>query len=239
MKVAIIDYGVGNLFSLTGSLEEAARKAFSGNAACGGAKPVEIVVTSSAKELESSDKIVLPGVGAFGDAADKLEKSGLTPVIYALCGTPCKKTELDIAGGNAADCVRAQKKPLLGICLGMQLLYERSFEYGEHGGLGYIKGAVREIKPANGFKVPHMGWNGLDIKKSRCPLFKYVPDKSYVYFVHSYAGDGAGESVAAATEYGGVNLAAAVWEDNIFGTQFHPEKSGTIGLDILKAFIEL
>lgn len=201
--IAIVDYGVGNLFSLKSSF---------------GAIGAEVAVTADAEVIRRSDKLILPGVGAFGDAARLLEKSGLGQVVK----------EQAQAG-----------KPLLGICLGMQLLFERSFEYGEHEGLGLIPGEVRPIRPVvpEELDVPHMGWNGLHFPKNRerSPIFATLSEGDHVYFVHSYAGFDCGVCCTATTEYG-PELTAAVQKDNVFGTQFHPEKSGEVGLKILKAF---
>jgi glutamine amidotransferase len=200
--IAIIDYGVGNLFSLKSSFDAIGHGA---------------VVTSDKKVLEKADRIILPGVGAFGDAAKKLEDSGLS----------------DFVVGQAKE-----GKPLLGICLGMQLLLEKSYEYGEHKGLGLISGEIRPISdviPAD-FKIPHIGWNALNFKK-QSPLFRYINDGDFVYFVHSFYGANCDEAVIATSDYG-APLTAAVARDNIFGCQFHPEKSGEVGLNILKAFCE-
>lgn len=201
--VAIVDYGVGNLFSLKSSF-----------AAIG----ADITVTSSPEELRQADRIVLPGVGAFGDAAEKLRKTGLDQVLKELA---------------------ASQKPLLGICLGMQLLFDKSFEYGEHHGLGLIPGNVRPIADAvsKDLKIPHIGWNALSFQPD-CPLFRYLEPDSYVYFVHSYYAADCEEAVTATTEYG-ISLTAAVQKDNVYGCQFHPEKSGNAGLNILRAFCEL
>lgn len=201
--IAIVDYGVGNLFSLESSF-----------AAIG--EPV--TVTGDAKVLREAERIVLPGVGAFGDAADKLRATGLDAAV--------------ISEAKAG-------KPLLGICLGMQLLFEKSYEYGEHAGLGLIPGAVKPIAdviPAD-CKIPNIGWNAL-IYKHPTPLFKYIRAGDCVYFVHSFAAFDCAESVVAAAEYG-AELTAAVQKNNVFGCQFHPEKSGTVGLNILKAFCEV
>ena len=199
--VGIIDYGVGNLFSLRSSL-----------AAIG----QEVMVSSDPDVLRKADHILLPGVGAFEDAVKKLRDSGLDQMVY--------------------ESVRAGK-PLMGICLGMQMLFEKSFEYGEFAGLGLLKG---QVIPMAGLlpkelKIPHMGWNALDITKPDGKLFANTKQGDYVYFVHSYFADGCGDSLAARTEYGAW-LTAAVEKDNIFGCQFHPEKSGEVGLDILRAF---
>ena len=202
--VAIIDYGVGNLFSLGSSF-----------AAIG----EEATVTSDAEKIKSADRLILPGVGAFGDAARKLRESGLDKVIVE-----------EVAKG----------KPLMGICLGMQMLLDVSFEYGEHKGLGLIKGEIRpisEVIPKN-LPIPQIGWNALRIKGEKHPIFKYVNDGDHVYFVHSYYGANCADSVIADTEYGAY-LTAAVASDNICGCQFHPEKSGAVGLSILKAFCEM
>lgn len=202
--IAIADYGVGNLFSLHSSF---------------GAIGYDTVVTSNVEEVRRADKIILPGVGAFGDAAKKLRESGLFDVIK----------EEALSG-----------KPLLGICLGMQMLLEKSFEYGEHEGLGLIKGEIRPISDVipKDYKIPHIGWNALDFKDKTSPLFRYIKDGDFVYFVHSYYGAHCEENVIATSEYG-ANLTAAVAKDNIFGCQFHPEKSGKVGLDILRAFCDM
>ena len=201
--VAIVDYGVGNLFSLKSSLS---------------AIEAEVTVTSDPEVLRSADQVILPGVGAFGDAAKELRASGLDVVIKELA---------------------ASGKPLLGICLGMQMLFEKSYEYGEHEGLGLIKGSVVPMKDSipGYLKIPHIGWNALNFKKSS-PLFKNIQDKDCVYFVHSYYATDCDEAVIATAEYG-KELTAAVASKNVFGCQFHPEKSGAVGLQILKAFIEL
>ena len=201
--IAIIDYGVGNLFSLKSSF-----------AAVG----ADARVTSDRREIAAADKILLPGVGAFEDAANKLRESGLGEFI----------TEEARSG-----------KPLLGICLGMQLLFEKSYEYGEHDGLGLIKGSVRPIAdviPA-GLKIPHIGWNALNFTRTS-PIFRGVSEGDCVYFVHSYYAADCGDAVVATAEYG-APLTAAVQKKNVFGCQFHPEKSGAVGLSILKAFDEL
>lgn len=202
--IAIADYGVGNLFSLHSSF---------------GAIGYDTVVTSNVEEVRRADKIILPGVGAFGDAAKKLRESGLFDVIK----------EEALSG-----------KPLLGICLGMQMLLEKSFEYGEHEGLGLIKGEIRPISDVipKDYKIPHIGWNALDFKDETSPLFRYIKNGDFVYFVHSYYGAHCEENVIATSEYG-ANLTAAVAKDNIFGCQFHPEKSGKVGLNILRAFCDM
>ena len=202
--IAIIDYGVGNLFSLNCSLE---------------AIGVSSVVTSDKEVIAKADKIILPGVGAFGDAAQKLRDSGL-----------CEFIKEQVKEGKA----------LLGICLGMQLLLEKGYEYGEHEGLGLIKGDIVPIKDSidEGLKIPHIGWNALHFKGEKSPIFKYINDGDFVYFVHSYHGQRCEESTIAVTEYGGT-LTAAVAKDNVFGCQFHPEKSGEVGLKILRACCEI
>ena len=198
--VGIIDYGVGNLFSLRSSF-----------AAIG----VEAFVSGDASELAKADRLILPGVGAFGDAAEKLRQSGLDAFVREQA---------------------ASGKPLMGICLGMQLLFEKSFEYGEHQGLGLLKGQVVGMAgklPAE-LKIPHMGWNALSLTKPA----KLLKDGSYVYFVHSFYAENCEDSVAAVTDYG-IPITAAVEQGNIFGCQFHPEKSGNVGLEILKKFCEV
>ena len=201
--IAIVDYGVGNLFSLKSSFN---------------AIGADVIVTSDANAIKKADKIILPGVGAFGDAAKKLEESGLAEVLKQQA---------------------KNGKPIMGICLGMQLLFEKSFEYGEHKGLGLIKGEIVPISKVvpQGFKIPHMGWNSLDFKNKDCPLFKYINEGDYVYFVHSFFGTNCEESTAATSPYG-APLTAVVMKDNVFGCQFHPEKSGEVGLNILRAFCE-
>ena len=200
--IAIVDYGVGNLFSLKSSFAMIGEEA---------------VATSDPEIIKSADKLILPGVGAFEDAAKKLRTSGLW----------------DIVIGEAK-----AGKPLLGICLGMQMLFERSLEYGEHEGLGLIKGEIRPISEVigDGLKIPHIGWNPLIFKKES-KLFKYIKNGDCVYFVHSYSARYCDESISAAAEYG-AELCASVECGNIFGCQFHPEKSGKVGLSILKAFCE-
>ena len=195
--VGIIDYGVGNLFSLRSSFAAIGAEAF---------------VSGDAKELAKADRLILPGVGAFGDAAQKLRDSGLDAFVR----------EQAAAG-----------KPLMGICLGMQLLFEKSCEYGEHEGLGLLKGQVVGMSgkiPAD-LKIPHMGWNALQL----CKPAKLLENGSYVYFVHSFYAENCEASVAAVTDYG-IPITAAVEQGNIFGCQFHPEKSGNVGLEILRKF---
>ncbi len=202
--VAIVDYGVGNLFSLVSSFSAIGEEA---------------VATSDKEIIRKADKIVLPGVGAFEDASKKLFESGLADLVI-------EQAKLG--------------KPLLGICLGMQLLFEKSFEYGEHKGLGLIKGQIRPIADVipKGYKIPHIGWNALNFKKKDSKLFKNINDGDYVYFVHSYYGAGCDESVNATSEYG-APLTASVESGNVYGCQFHPEKSGEVGLNILKAFCQM
>ena len=198
--IGIIDYRVGNLFSLRSSFAAIGAEAF---------------VSGDAAELAKADRLVLPGVGAFGDAAEKLRRSGL-----------------DIFVKEQA----AAGKPLLGICLGMQLLFEKSYEYGEHEGLGLLKGQVVGMAgklPAD-LKIPHMGWNALSLTKPA----RRLKDGSYVYFVHSFYAENCDASLAAVTDYG-IPITAAVEQGNIFGCQFHPEKSGNVGLEILKKFCEV
>ena len=201
--IAIIDYGVGNLFSLASSLKSLG---------------LETKVTRDAAAIRAADHIILPGVGAFADAMAKLEATGLVPVI---------KQEVE-------------HKPLLGICLGMQLLFEKSYEYGEHAGLGFIQGEVCPLEPDladKSLKVPQIGWNALHIVKDD-PLFQYIHEGEYVYYVHSYYGKNCTESTLATSEYS-IPVTGAVRAGKVYGTQFHPEKSGDTGLRILKAFAEL
>ena len=199
--VGIIDYGVGNLFSLCSSFRTIGEEAF---------------VSGDAAELSRADRLVLPGVGAFEDAAKKLRSSGLDGFVRQQA---------------------AEGKPLLGICLGMQLLFEKSYEYGEHQGLGLLKGQVVPMagKLPEDLKIPHMGWNALKWNKGR--LLKDM-DGAFVYFVHSYYAAGCEDSLAAVTEYG-IPITAAVEKGNIFGCQFHPEKSGNVGLNILRNFCRM
>ena len=201
--IAIVDYGVGNLFSLLSSLKSLG---------------LEACVSSDPERIRSADRVILPGVGAFGDAAAKLRESGLD------------RTVLEEAKAG---------KPLLGICLGMQLLFDRGYEFGEHEGLGLLRGSVISMEgtiPA-GLKIPQMGWNAL-IQKHAHPLLKSVQEGDCVYFVHSYYATDCDESLIASTEYG-MEITAAVAKDNVMGCQFHPEKSGKVGLGILKAFSEI
>lgn len=201
--IAIVDYGVGNLFSLERSFD---------------AIGVKVEITSDLERLRAADKILLPGVGAFGDAAEKLRATSLDQVVIE----------------------QAKKgKPLMGICLGMQLLFDESLEYGCHKGLGLIPGRVVPIEQVipRGLKIPHMGWNGLDFQKES-PLFSKIKDGDCVYFVHSFCAVDCDEAVIATAEYG-APVTAAVQKGNVFGCQFHPEKSGTVGLSILRAFAEM
>lgn len=202
--IAIVDYGVGNLFSLKSSLV---------------AIGADTVVTADKQVLRDADKILLPGVGAFGDAARKLRECGLSEVV------------VDEANKG---------KAILGICLGMQMLLEKSFEYGEHDGLGLIKGEIRPISDVipKDLKIPHIGWNALHFGEKKNELFKYINEGDHVYFVHSYYGAKCDDALIATADYG-APLTAAVAKDNVYGCQFHPEKSGKVGLSILKAFCEV
>ena len=202
--VAIIDYGVGNLFSLRSSLTYLGEPA---------------VVTNDPEKIAAADRVILPGVGAFGDAAEKLRESGMDKVVLS----------------------EAEKgKPLLGICLGMQLLFEKSFEYGEHAGLGLLRGSVVPMagRLPEGMKIPQIGWNALHLCRADNPLLRGTEEGSHVYFVHSFYAVDCDESLLATTDYG-VTMTAAVGLGNVFGCQFHPEKSGPVGLRILRAFCEL
>ncbi len=196
--VGIIDYGVGNLFSLTASLHKLG---------------VETRMIREGLELKTVDRIILPGVGAFGDAKAKLDQSGLVDPLLEAC-----------QGG----------KPLLGICLGMQLLFEASEEYGITPGLGLIPGKVVPLK--TDLKVPHIGWNALEIKED--PLFRYIKNGDYVYYVHSFGGICEESYIIGSSQYH-MRIVGAVKSDRVYGTQFHPEKSGPVGLNILRGFVEL
>lgn len=200
--IAIIDYGVGNLYSLCSSLKYIG---------------AECIVTSDIQEIKKADKLILPGVGAFGDAITKLRATGLDKVI----------TEQAASG-----------KDIMGICLGMQLLFERSYEYGVHEGLGLLRGEIVPMKEriSSALKVPHIGWNALSIKREG-KLLRYVTEGECVYFVHSYYAEGCDESLLATAEYGR-DITAAVEHGNVMGCQFHPEKSGKVGMNILRAFCE-
>ena len=199
--VGIIDYGVGNLFSLCSSFKAIGQEAF---------------VSGDPAELAKADRLILPGVGAFEDAAKKLRESGLDAFVRAQA---------------------AAGKPLMGICLGMQLLFEKSYEYGEHQGLGLMKGSVVPMagKLPSDLKIPHMGWNALQAKQGS--LLEAL-DGQYVYFIHSYYAEGCADSLSAVTDYG-IPITAAVEQGNVYGCQFHPEKSGNVGLSILRAFCEV
>ena len=200
--IAIIDYGVGNLFSLVSSLKAIGEEA---------------IITSNSEDIKRADKLILPGVGAFGDAIEKFEASGLKSVVLE-----------EVENGKA----------ILGICLGMQMLFEKSYEFGEHKGLGLLKGEVIAMNgtiPTN-FKIPHIGWNALKFKKEN-KLFSLINDGDCVYFVHSFYAVNCEDSLLATTEYG-KEITAAVAKDNVYGCQFHPEKSGSVGLNILRGFCE-
>ena len=202
--IAIVDYGVGNLFSLASSVRSLG---------------LEVTITRDAADLRAADHILLPGVGAFADAMNKLTATGLVPVL---------KEE-------------TKHTPLLGICLGMQLLFDKSYEFGEHEGLGLIPGQVCPLAPDltdPALKVPHIGWNALDITRPDDPLFKYVQNGEYVYYVHSFYAKGCAASTLATSEYS-IPVTGAVRRGLVYGTQFHPEKSGNTGLRLLKAFAEL
>ena len=201
--IAIIDYGVGNLFSLSSSLRMIGADA---------------VITGDPEVIKGCERLILPGVGAFGDAMEKLKADGLDRLIKE-----------EAQGG----------KPLLGICLGMQLLFGKSYEFGEHEGLGLIKGSVvpLEGRIPKDLKIPHIGWNSLKLYGD-CPIFKNIKNGDFVYFVHSFFAEGCGESLAATTEYG-TEICAAASNKNVYGCQFHPEKSGETGLAILRAFCSM
>ena len=202
--IAIVDYGVGNLFSLASSVRSLG---------------LEVTITRNAADLRAADHILLPGVGAFADAMNKLTATGLVPVL---------KEE-------------TQHTPLLGICLGMQLLFDKSYEFGEHEGLGLIPGQVCPLAPDltdPALKVPHIGWNALDITRPDDPLFRYVKNGEYVYYVHSFYAKDCAASTLATSEYS-IPVTGAVRRGLVYGTQFHPEKSGNTGLRLLKAFAEL
>ena len=201
--IAIVNYGVGNLFSLESSFNAIGQ---------------QVKVTSNPEDLKNSDKIILPGVGAFGDAADKLFASGLAEPLIT-----------EARNG----------KPILGICLGMQLLFTKSYEFGEHDGLDLIPGSVRDIREVipSGLKVPQMGWNALHITQDG-GIFADTHEGEHVYFVHSYSVRCESQYITATTNYG-ADLTASVQSGNVFGVQFHPEKSGNAGLNILRAFCEV
>jgi glutamine amidotransferase len=200
--IGIVDYGVGNIFSLCSSFKKIGAHA-------------ELIKDPA--KLAECDRIILPGVGAFGDAREKLRASGMEDALMA-----------EVRAG----------KPMLGICLGMQLLFEKSYEFGEYDGLGLVKGVIRPISDVipDDYDVPHIGWNALDFSDNE--LFKYIKKGDFVYFVHSFYGAECEDSVIATTEYG-ASLTAAVQSGNVYGVQFHPEKSGDVGLSILRAFCEM
>ena len=200
--IGIIDYGMGNLHSVKNALD-----------ALGFAN--EFV--SDPKQLDKYEKLVLPGVGAFGDCMENLHRSGLYEAVDRQ--------------------VRQKKKPLLGICLGMQALFETSEEKGFHQGFGFLQGDIRKME-AEGYRIPHIGWNALHFVKNGCPIFKYISEGDYVYFVHSFYAANCDEATVATADYS-APLTAAVQSGNVFGCQFHPEKSGDKGLTILKAFCEI
>ena len=200
--IAIIDYGAGNLHSVKNALD------FLG---------ADNIVTGNKEEILNADKVILPGVGAFGDAMKCLEESGLTKTVKA---------------------VAESGKPFLGICLGLHLLFEESEESPNVKGLGIFKGKIVKIPDNGSLKIPHMGWNNIHITKDS-KILKNIGDEPYVYFVHSYYVEAEDSSVVSAyTEYG-QRLDIAVERDNVFATQFHPEKSGDTGMEILKNFIAL
>ena len=201
--IAIVDYGVGNLYSLEQSFNAIGAK---------------VMVTADPDCLKNADKILLPGVGAFGDAAEKLRNTGMADAVTEQA---------------------AEGKPLMGICLGMQLLFDRGYEYGDHAGLGLIHGEVRPISQVipRELKIPHMGWNALNFTRES-KLFSNIHNGDYVYFVHSYYAANC-QAATIATAHYGAPLTAAVEKDNVFGCQFHPEKSGKVGLEILRAFSEM
>ena len=202
--IAVIDYVVGNLFSLRSSLRHLG---------------LEAAVTADPEVIRAADRVILPGVGAFGDAMEQLERRGLVPVVQA----------------------EAARKPLLGICLGMQLLFEESYEYGRHAGLGLVPGRVCPLAPDladPALKVPQIGWNALELLRPQDPLFRYLRQGEYVYYVHSYYGKDCAASTLAVSEYS-IPVTGVVREGWVYGAQFHPEKSGDTGLRILQAFAEL
>ena len=201
--VGIIDYGVGNLFSLVSSFKYLG---------------ISAEKVSDANSIAKCDRLILPGVGAFGDAANALKTNGLDMVVKRVAN---------------------EGTPLLGICLGMQLLFEKGLEFGEHEGLGLIPGHVVSIKPlAKGNKIPQIGWNSLEFTANKGDIYKYTPNGEFVYFVHSFHADCPAEYITAQTEYGSL-LTASVQRGNVMGAQYHPEKSGESGLLILKSFCEI
>ena len=201
--IGIIDYGVGNLFSLKSSLEAIGQT---------------VVVSGEPETLESADRLILPGVGAFADAAAKLRQNGLDQFVREQA---------------------ASGKPLLGVCLGLQMLFERSYEYGIHPGLGLLKGEVvaMEGRLPTDLKIPHIGWNALHLTNPDSRLLANVREGDFVYFVHSFFASGCEESLAAVTDYG-IPMTAAAEQGNVYGCQFHPEKSGRVGLAIMRAFCQ-
>ncbi|MFA5356989.1 MAG: imidazole glycerol phosphate synthase subunit HisH [Candidatus Omnitrophota bacterium] len=201
--IAIIDYGMGNIHSVQKAVESMGER---------------VIVTNDPGQVSSSDKAILPGVGAFDDAMEELKKRGLAEELAGYV----KKGKL-----------------LLGICLGMQLLLESSEEAKRSGGLGFLKGEVKKFDAKSGLKVPHMGWNQLKINNPTCPLLKGVDEGSYVYFCHSYYPNPQDKEVAATTTGYGIDFTSIFWKDNIYGTQFHPEKSQEAGLKILKNFVDI
>jgi glutamine amidotransferase len=201
--IAIVDYGVGNLFSIQSSLKKIG---------------FESKISNNKNDILNADSIILPGVGAFGDAINKLKECQLDDVIKQAV---------------------KENKPLLGICLGMQLLFDKSYEYGEYKGLGLIEGEVCSLeKVTKNLKIPHIGWNSLNFKNKDSKLLKYIKEGDYAYFVHSYYANCPQKYITATAEYG-IDVTAIVENNNVYGTQFHPEKSGEVGLKILKAFCEI
>jgi glutamine amidotransferase len=201
--IGIIDYGMGNIHSVQKALQSFGE---------------DTLVVKDPQEMEQCRKLVLPGVGAFDDAAKELNSRGFVPRIKAQI---------------------AEKKPFLGICLGMQLLFDESQEARSEKGLGLVRGEVKMFTREPGYKVPHMGWNQLKIAAAACPLLKDVADKSHVYFCHSFYVEPAQPGVIAATTEYGINFTSVIWQDNLFGVQFHPEKSQETGLKMIKNFVEL
>ena len=200
--VTVIDYGVGNVFSLMSSLRAVGEEA---------------ILTDDPERVPRAEKLLLPGVGAFGDAIAKLRADGMDEAILEAVG---------------------RGVPLFGICLGMQLLFDESLEYGAHRGLGLIPGTVRPIEPEDkALKIPHMGWNALHITQPS-PILKNTREGEHVYFVHSFWADTPAENIIATSEYG-MTITAAVQRGNVLGTQFHPEKSGAVGLKMLRAFCDM
>ena len=201
--IAVVDYGVGNLFSLRCSLEAIGEKA---------------VITRDREVITGSDHVILPGVGAFGDALAKLRETGMFDLMQEIA---------------------KEGKPMLGICVGMQLLFEKDLEFGEHEGLALLLGTVDAIEPrlTRKLDIPQMGWNALKYTKAS-PIFEGIEEGTHMYFVHSYAARDC-ESVTTATCEYEIDITAAVQKDNVFGTQFHPEKSGPAGLKLLKNFCTL